>query len=335
MTTPTVPTLVPPPSPRAPEAYPEHDKLGPLATRAPGPVSFDDGAAVRAHVLAAVHDALEPARVARTRIATDPGGSVHEVRKAIRRTRAIVDLVASALPRRERRDIRDALREARRTLGPSRDLTVASTLLLAIADDDQATGAAAIVAAAQADAPPASAIAEDVDRAVDVALAQADAIAAALPDEISAKMLGRGLAATYRQARDARRKAKRSDRAVHRWRRRNKELGYQLALLAEVPAAAELREALTTLDDALGEVVDRLLLTEFVGLYGASDPSAGAALLTRIHDELDNRRDQARRASRELYAVRPRKLRRRLRRAMAPVPVDDRAPEPAAAPAGT
>ncbi|HVK71774.1 MAG TPA: CHAD domain-containing protein [Kofleriaceae bacterium] len=304
MTTPTVPTLVPPPSPRAPEAYPEHDKLGPLATRAPGPVSFDDGAAVRAHVLAAVHDALEPARVARTRIATDPGGSVHEVRKAIRRTRAIVDLVASALPRRERRDIRDALREARRTLGPSRDLTVASKLLLAIADDDQAAGAAAIAAAAQA-------------------------------DEISAKMLGRGLAATYRQARDARRKAKRSDRAVHRWRRRNKELGYQLALLAEVPAAAELREALTTLDDALGEVVDRLLLTEFVGLYGASDPSAGAALLTRIHDELDDRRDQARRASRELYAVRPRKLRRRLRRAMAPVPVDDRAPEPAAAPAGT
>ncbi len=333
----TITPLVPP-SPAKAEPIAEPDRLGPLATAPPSAtatVSYTDGAAVRALVLNAIRDAIEPARAARAKVNAAPAAAVHDVRKALRRTRSILDLVGDALPRRERKDIRAALVDARRSLGPARDLAVASDTLIQVATAPEvAPGAAAIVAAARADAPTTQSLADDVARVVDIALAQTEAIAAALPDEISARLLVRGLADTYRRARRARRKARRSDRAVHRWRRRSKELMYQLTLFADVGAAAELREALSTLDDKLGEVVDRLMLADFVGLYGhASDVNTATALLTQIHDELDERKVRARKDSRDLFAARPRKLRKRLARAIAP-PAAEPDDEPEAPDAG-
>lgn len=301
---------------------PEQDKLGPLASPPPTVTSptYGDPAALRSVVLAAVKDALEPARTARARAGARPAAAVHDVRKAIRRARAIVDLLGDTLPRRERKDLRKALVQARRSLGPARDLTVASDVLAQVAKAPEvAPAAGAIVAAARADAPSLDSVADDVNRAIDVALAQGDALAAALPDEIDARDLVRNLAETYRRARRARRRAKRSDRAAHRWRRRAKELSYQLSLFADVPAAAELREGLATLDDELGAVVDRLMLKDFVGLYGhAAAADAVGTLLAQVHDELIEKRDAARKNSKNLFAARPRKLRKKLARAIAP-----------------
>lgn len=303
---------------------PERDKLGPLASPPPAVTTpaYGDPTSLRAIVLAAVKDALEPARTARTRASSAPTAAVHDVRKAIRRARAIVDLLDDTLPRRERKDIRKALVTARRSLGPARDLSVASDALTKVAEAPEvAPAAAAIVAAARSDAPTLESIAEDVNRAVDVALAQGDALTAALPDEVDVRDLVRNLAETYGRARRARRKAKRSDRAAHRWRRRSKELSYQLSVFGDVPAAAELREGLSKLDDELGEVVDRLMLKDFVGLYGhAADADAVGALLGLIHDQLLDRRDTARNDSKDLFAARPRKLRKKLARAISPKP---------------
>lgn len=308
-------------TPAKAEPIAEPDRLGPLAAPQPAPApppSFADGAAIRALVLAAIRDAVEPVRAARARAGS--ADAVHEVRKALRRTRALLDLIGDVLPRRERKDIRAALVDARRSLGPARDLAVAGKALEKVATASEvAPAAAAIVTAARADAPAEQSTADDLARAVDVALAQADAIAAALPDEVSARAVIRGLTETYRRARRARRKARRSDLAVHRWRRRSKELMYQLALFDGVPAAAELRAGVHKLDDELGEVVDRLMLADFVGLYGhAAGVQAVTALLGQIHDELEDGRDRARKDSKELFAARPRKLRKALRRALAP-----------------
>lgn len=310
------------------EAIPEHDKLGPLKPpAAPAPsLAAGDGAALRALVLAAVTDALAPARVARDRAAAEPAPAVHEARKAIRRTRALVDLVGEALPGGDRKTIRRALVEARRSLGPARDLTVASEALIAVATAPEVgPAAAAIVGAARADAPSLSTVAEDVARAVDIALAQAQTMAAALPAALEPGLLVRGLVDTYRRARRARRKARRSERAVHRWRRRSKELSYQLSVFADVPLAAELREGLAELDDRLGQVVDRLMLKDFVGLYGhAAEADAVGTLLAQVHDELLAGRDHSRATSKDLFAARPRKLRRRLRKALAPIAAGER-----------
>ncbi len=314
---------------------PEQDRLGPLASTPPATStpSYGDPVALRAVVLAAVKNALEPARAARAHADARPAAAVHEVRKAIRRVRAIVELLGNTLPRRERKDLRKALVQARRSLGPARDLAVASDALVEVATAPEvAPAAAAIVAAARADAPPAGGIVDDINRAIDVALAQGDALAAALPDEVRARDLVRGLASTYGRARRARRKAKRSDRAAHRWRRRAKELSYQLSVFRDVPAAEELREGLARLDDELGEVVDRLMLKDFVGLYGhAAAADAVGAMLAQIDDELIAKGDAARKHSKHLFAARPRKLRRRLAKAIAPRPPEasgDGVPEP-------
>ncbi|KAB2901929.1 MAG: CHAD domain-containing protein [Kofleriaceae bacterium] len=136
-----------------------------------------------------------------------------------------------------------------------------------------------------------------------------------------ARDLVRSLTETYRRARRARRKARRSDRAVHRWRRRAKELSYQLSVFRDVPAAEELREALSRLDDELGEVVDRLMLKDFVGLYGhAAEADAVGVLLAQVDDELIDKSDAARKGSKSLFAARPRKLRKRLAKAITPRP---------------
>jgi CHAD domain-containing protein len=300
---------------------PEQDKLGPLATPPPASTSpsYGDPVALRAIVLAAVKDALEPARSAKARAGARPAAAVHDVRKAIRRTRAIVDLLGDTLPRRERKDLRKALVQARRSLGPARDLAVASDALVQVAKAPEiAPAAAAIVAAARADAPSLDSVADDVARAIDVALAQGDAIAAALPDQVDARDLLRSLAQTYGRARRARKKARRSDRAAHRWRRRAKELSYQLSVFGDVGAAEELRDGLSKVDDELGEVVDRLMLKDFVGLYGhAAAADMVGTLLAQVDDELTTKRDAARKDSKDLFAARPRKLRKRLAKAIA------------------
>jgi CHAD domain-containing protein len=314
-------STLPPPSPAKAEPIAEPDRLGPLATpQTPTATSYADGAAVRALVMSAIRDAIEPARAARTRVHSAPAAAVHDVRKALRRIRSILELVGGALPRRERKDIRAALVDARRSLGPARDLAVASDALVKVATAPElAAAAAAIVAAARADAPSNHSLADDVGRVVDLAEAQVDAIAAALPDLVRAKILVRGLIDTYRRARRARRKARRSDLAVHRWRRRSKELMYQLALFSDVGAAAELRGSLQQLDDQLGEMVDRLMLADFVGLYGhATAADSVGTLLTQLDDELEAHRDRTRKDSKALFATRPRTLRKRLTRAVLP-----------------
>lgn len=314
------PVAAPAPEPAAP---------GPSPAAPPPPLA---GPEVRARVLTELKDAVAAARAADARASTDPAGAVHEVRKALRRMRALVDAVAPALARDDRRRLRSALVEARRTLGPARDRTVAHLALTEV-PAELADHARAVVAASAEQAPPPAAELEVLARAVAEADAQAVALAAALPEDLRPGAVARGLARTYARARRARRKARRSERAIHRWRRRTKELGYQLVLVADDAVAAELRRQLVAVDESLGHVVDRLLLKDFVGLHGAVlDATAAGALLTHVHDELLAGRDRARTDSKPLFAPRPRKLRKLLRRALrggtpaAPPATDPRSP---------
>ena len=62
--------------------------------------------------VSAVHSARDAAQ------AVDQGApvAVHECRKALRRARAVLEMIAGALPRGERKAVRTALQEARRSL---------------------------------------------------------------------------------------------------------------------------------------------------------------------------------------------------------------------------
>lgn len=291
----------------SPESYPEPDQLGHLP-------STDS---LRTRVVRAAAAALTDARLAAATADEDPDLAVLAVRKALRRLRALVDLVARALPKRDRVDLQRGLSEARRLLGPARDQRIARELLARLAPIHELTTAIeSIDAAAAADRIDASATAADVERAVALAAGHVDALTAALPDELRPRRLARGVAKTYRRARAARKRAKRSDRAVHRFRRRAKELSYQLAIIDVLPDAEAWRDGLRALDDQLGPVVDHLMTKDYVRLYGGGSDGT-AAVLAAVHDGLLAGKDAARRGSRAMFKAKPKVLRNQLTSALA------------------
>src|SRR5215510_13034197 len=250
-------------------SYPEHDKLGPLGAKTS---AIQDAAALRGALIRAFEAAAQDARDAVAAI--DKGSAsaaVHASRKALRRARAVLGLVEGALPKSERRAVKGALQEARRALSTVRDHAVAPETLGQLTLDEADRSAANRVLAGAGEAMPQTAeikqlLAESAARAA----AQAEALQAALPHEVDWDVVSRGLRATYAEARRASRAAKRSKAWFHTWRRRSKELVYQLELIASHagPRLNAIHDEVSGVTDALGPAVDLIMVRDFVETYG-------------------------------------------------------------------
>jgi CHAD domain-containing protein len=310
-------------------SYPEHDKLGPLGAKTS---AIQDAAALRGALIRAFEAAAQDARDAVAAI--DKGSApaaVHASRKALRRARAVLGLVGDALPRGERRAVKAALQEARRALSTVRDHAVAPETLaqMALDDDDRATANRVLANAAEA-MPAAAEIKQLLAESAARAAAQAEALQAALPHDLEWDTVAAGVRATYGEARRASRAAKRSRSWFHAWRRRSKELGYQLELIARHagPRLTELRDEVSGATDVLGPAVDLIMVRDFVATYGQGiAPEALGRLRDAITHHLDELMKLARKAGREAFFAKPRKLEKRLtksvRRDLAPAPADD------------
>jgi CHAD domain-containing protein len=320
------------PGPKLALPHPEHDKLGPLGL----PTSaIHDAAALRNVLLRAFETASQDARNAVGAIDTNATAAVHQARKALRRARAVLELIGPALPNRERRAVKAALQEARRALSTVRDHAVAPETLgqLTLDHDDRAT--ADRVLANAADAVPAIAetrqlLAESAARAA----AQAEALQAALPQEIPWDTIAEGLRTTYGDARRASDAAKRSKSWFHTWRRRSKELVYQLELVARHagPRVAAIHGELAGVSDTLGPAVDLIMVREFVETYAQGIPPEAIARLRDVIDQqLDERMKDARKDARDAFRQKPRKLEKRItksvRRDLAPPDEGNGAPD--------
>ncbi len=289
------------------ESEQEFDKLGPLATpQAPPGLPLEESA-LRRTLLRAFHDAIAAAGAA----AQDPDldAAVHEVRKALRRARATAWLVASDLPRDDRREIMRALVAARRQLSSTRDLAVAPlTIDLLGLDEDHLVAADDVVSQARSAGPTPDQVRTALADTVAAVRGLPAIMAAALPATTDWKVLRRGLAGTYRRARKRLRKARRSRAAFHDVRKRTKELAYQLELLAAgVDGHTEaLRRGLADLAEELGGVVDAIMLRDF--LVAHAPPPADEAsvarletLLAAIDTHLAARMKASRKGARELF----------------------------------
>lgn len=231
----------------------------------------------------------------------DPAGRIHDVRSRSKRLRALLRMVEPAFPDFDRVD--DATAKAARLLAGMRDARVLRDTLRDLYDwagretpQDLRDSAGA---------------SEQAERAALLEFGtQVQRLAEASRkwhvDGITHGTLVEGLAATYRRARKARRKADRSGNAAdfHRWRRHTKYHFYQLDFLkdaapdilaGEVRAAKELgrilgrhhdldmlRTALASSPDALGMAVD----VEFVEQAGSARQRELAALGAREGDQL-------------------------------------------------
>jgi CHAD domain-containing protein len=309
--------------------FAEHDKLGPLGSRAH--VLGQDGELRRA-LVADFAAAAEAARDAAGSVDAGAGEAVHSYRKALRRARAVLALVGPALPKSERRAVRRALREARRALGTARDHNVApDTLSQLPLDPVERETAAAIIRAAEEASTPVPEIKQLLAEGAARAAAQVVAIEAALPPSIDWSDIARGVRGTYDEARRARQAAKRSKRAFHTWRRRSKELVYQLELLAGYggPHLNELYREVEGATAAQGPVVDLIMVRDFIRTYdqGLAE-GAAEQLLDAIDAQLDELAPTARAAAKPAFRRKPRKFERRLTKAMKrdlepPAPADE------------
>src|SRR5215468_8684898 len=250
-------------------SYPEHDKLGPLGAKTS---AIQDAAALRGALIRAFEAAAQDARDAVAAI--DKGSApaaVHGSRKALRRARAVLDLVGGALPKSERRAVKAALQDARRALSTVRDHAVAPETLgqMALDDDDRATANRVLANAAEA-MPAVAEIKQLLAESAARAAAQAEALQAALPHDVEWDVVADGVRHTYAQARRASRASKRSKSWFHTWRRRSKELVYQLELVTSHagPRVTAIQSELTGATDTLSPAVDLIMLREFISTYG-------------------------------------------------------------------
>lgn len=325
MVAPTPPTNTLAPAPVA-APYPEHDKLGPLGA---APPVLEDPIQLRAAIVADLRGAATSAREAAASLDASPADAVHGARKALRRARALVAMVAPALSKSDRRAIRDALREGRRGLSTSRDHAVAPETLaqLPLGADDRAT-ADRVLANAREAMPPVAEIEGLLADCARHAAAQADAFEVALPAEISWDVVEAGIAAQYAETRTQRRRAKRSRRAFHRWRRRSKELAYQLAFVGRHagPRVGQLHAEIEAATDAASAAVDLVMLHEFAATYaqGLGD-EAVAHLTAAIDAQLGDLAKSARKLAKPAYQRGASKFARRLGKAVR----KDLAPPPA------
>ncbi|MEJ7597215.1 MAG: CHAD domain-containing protein [Kofleriaceae bacterium] len=309
---------------------PEHDKLGPLGAR---PSALEDPADLRTKLLGEFGKAVQSAVEAATSAEHGSAVAVHNSRKALRRARAVLAMVARALPKSERSAVRTALQEARRSLSTIRDHSVAPETLgqLVLSDDDRDTAKRVVDNAAEA-IPAISEIKQLLGEAAARAAAQGEALEAALSSEISWDTVTDGIRDVYGDARKARRSSKSSKPWFHTWRRRSKELVYQLEFVAKHagPRGAAIQAELAGVTDALGPAVDLVMLREFVETHGQGIASSAIGQLRdTIDSQLEELMKEARKAARDAFSLKPKKFQRRLvkavKRDLTPADDDDRA----------
>jgi CHAD domain-containing protein len=299
------------------QAYREDDKLGPLGAKV-SPIY--DAADLRKTLVREFAASVQDAKDAAAAVEDGPTKAVHDARKALRRARAVLALVAGALPKSERRAVGKALQEARRALSTARDHAVApeTASQLALGDEDRMTAKRVLDNAAEA-LPAISELKQLVGESAARAAAQLEALEAALPQELEWDVVVEGLQETYGEARRARRAGKSSKPWFHTWRRRSKELGYQLDLLAEHagPRLAAIHSEIDGVTDTLSPAVDLIMLREFVTTYGQGIPADDIDhLKTAIDAQLADLMKDARRAGRDTFRQRPRKFGKRLSKAV-------------------
>jgi hypothetical protein len=276
---------------------------------------LDDGIELRRALFLEFRTAAEDVRQAAADAETSLGRAVHEYRKGLRRARALLRLLGDELPKGDRRDLRRALTDARRSLGTARDHAVANDVLAQIQGDREREVAKAVLDAAASTAMTSRDIKQLLSEGAARTAAQVELLDTALPPRIDWESLLSCARETYRQARKERRNAKQSRRAFHAWRRRSKELAIQLDILARIatPEVDEVRRELVDATDLLGDTVDLLMARNFVRTHADTlDPDDVDLLLGALERQLDDKIADCRRASRDVFHKKPRVLERKL-----------------------
>lgn len=260
--------------------------------------------------------------------AVDGGGedaaeAVHGARKDMKKLRTVLRLLRGELGRKRYKRADARFRDAGRALSAGRDSEVKLGTLDSLAEHERGLPAEAIEAWRRILERDREAAADS--RAEERAIAEAISLIEAGLEEVRGWKLGgdrwqpvgSGLARTYRRGRGAMKAAQgsRSEADFHRWRKRAKDLWYELRLFAPAwppPLEAAAEEA-HRLSEQLGDHHDLAVLREDLveRNLGEAETVALEAAIGRRQEELGA---AAFPLGRRLYAERPKDFSRRLRR---------------------
>jgi len=249
----------------------------------------------------------------------DPADAVHGARKDMKKLRAVLRLARGALPKQLYKEENQRYRDAARALSASRDAEVKLETLDALTERDGGLPREAVEAWRQI---------LDRDREAAVNTAQAESAIGLIEEGLegircwplegdSWKLVGGEVKRAYRRGRRAMATAAsdQSEESFHEWRKRAKDLWYQLRLLGPawsepLGAVAEEAHCLTNL---LGDHHDLAVLREDL-----RERRLGEEETRALEGAIDARQAhlaaEAFDLGRRLYAERPKAYSRRLRR---------------------
>jgi CHAD domain-containing protein len=257
-----------------------------------------------------IEDALGQLDTGRT---DDPEGAVHEARKDIKKTRALLRLYRSSLGDATYRNENRALRDAGRALSGMRDADVLLETIGGLAERYSGPVPAASFDAAREQLGAGDMPEPSVDESVDTARELLAGVLARVDDWTFGRSgwspALKGLQRSYARGRREFERAADdpSDECLHEWRKRVKDLRYQQQLLRDawpqvIGAQAKAAKALAEL---LGDDHDLALLDE------RTHHDEVRALIARRRGELQA---EAFRLGRRLYAESPKRFGARIRR---------------------
>jgi CHAD domain-containing protein len=265
------------------------------------------------------------AAVERLRAAGDDdlADAIHDARKDMKKLRSLLRLVRDDLGKQRYRAANARYRDAARELSPARDAEVKLATLTALraSHPDNLPRATALQQALERERAELAAAGTDVEQRVDAA---AEAIAAGAIDVDAWTLHGddfdllrSGLERCYRRGRDRMRTARDrpSDEAIHEWRKRTKDLWYQLRLLRNAwpellgPTAEQAHE----LADLLGDHNDLAVLIADARRRLPDDPDTAALAVMAEHRQAELL-ERAFALGDRLYAEQPARFAKRLGR---------------------
>lgn len=221
---------------------------------------------LREGVLTAFSRVLGTARRCARGAGENPVAAVHEYRKALRRARAIIALLSPSLGKPAARGFTGHLQGAFRATNAFRDADILLQTLRAVpaAPEDDLARHAIEVALELEQRRTRAETAETLGRGVRALSGLPAALEVVLDPLFSTKNLERGLTRSRRRERRALDRARKteSDADLHEWRKRVKELRYQLELFAST-GSRELKKrekALGQLAQDLGNLTDLIVL---------------------------------------------------------------------------
>jgi len=229
--------------------------------------------------------------------------AVHEQRKALRRARATVNLVRPVLGRRGAESFIGPLREALRCTSGIRDAHVLENALRDAFPDEPALRKRIVAGCGS----------RRHSRDEGASLRRAGANLEGLAEQFGRALRGKirwrdvrkALKRSFGRARDARAEVvvRAQAEAVHAWRKRVKELRYQLELLRSL-GAVKGRRRFAVLAERLGAITDLMVLRELVASLPIVD---GEVAVARLDREISVRVARETVQSRALFSPSPRR----------------------------